>query len=223
MSFSQTIKNIFFLLVAIFSGTALLLISLSVSSGDELTPFNVGVEQIFVHLRTPLLTNVMVLITNIGSPFVLTVLAILLSIFLILQRDLYDTLLYAFSILGTIVIFTIMKNGFALPRPDSNIIAGLSGWSYPSGHAAVSSAFFFATGYSFFDWPKHWSNRALLVFLCTVGAVLVSVSRLYLGAHFAVDVLAGISIGLLSVSVTVLVFNMFLSERRFWRQTLRGL
>jgi undecaprenyl-diphosphatase len=223
MNFSQLLKNFFFLLVAIFSGAALLVISLSVSSGDELTPFNVGVEQIFVHLRTPFLTQFMLFITNIGSPFVLSVVAILLSIFLILKRDLYDTLLYAVSIIATIVIFTIMKNGFALPRPDSNIIAGLSGWSYPSGHAAVSSAFFFATGYSFFDWPKHWPNRVLLVFFCVVGASLVSISRLYLGAHFAVDVLAGISIGLLSVSVTVLIFNMFLSERRFWRQTLRGL
>lgn len=223
MNFAQTIKNIFFLLVTIFSGAALLVISLSVSRGNELSPFNTGVEQIFVHLRTPFLTNLMLLVTNIGSPFVLSVLAVLLSIFLILKRDLYDTLLYAISILGTVIIFMVMKNGFALPRPDSNIIAGLSGWSYPSGHAAVSAAFFFATGYSFFDWPKHWPNRVLLVILCSAGATLVSVSRLYLGAHFALDVLAGISIGLLSVSLTVLIFNMFLSERRFWRQTLRGL
>jgi len=224
MNFSQLLKNFFFLLVAIFSGVTLLVISLGVSaSGDQLSPFNAGVEQIFVHLRTPLLTSLMLLITNIGSPFVLSVLAILLSIFLILQRDLYDTMLYAVSIIGTIVIFMVMKNGFALPRPDSNIIAGLSGWSYPSGHAAVATAFFFATGYSFFDWPKHWPNRVLLVILCIAGAIAVSVSRLYLGAHFALDVLAGTSIGLLSVSVTVLVFNMFLSERRFWRQTLRGL
>jgi undecaprenyl-diphosphatase len=223
MNFAQTIKNIFFLLVSIFSGVLLILISVGVSSGDQLSPFNTGVEEIFVHLRTPLLTNVMVFITNIGSPFVLSVIAILLSIFLILKRDFYDTLLYAVSILGTIIIFTIMKNGFALPRPDSNIIAGLSGWSFPSGHAAVATAFFFATGYSFFDWSKHWPNRVFLVFFCIVAPVLVCFSRLYLGAHFALDVLAGICIGLLSVSLTVLVFNLFLSERRFWRQTLRGL
>src|SRR5882724_11915878 len=106
MNFAQTIKNIFFLLVAAFSGVTLLVISLGVSSGDQLSPFNVGIEQIFVHLRTPFLTSLMLIITNVGSPFVLAVLAILLSIFLILQRDLYDTLLYAVSILGTIVIFT---------------------------------------------------------------------------------------------------------------------
>jgi undecaprenyl-diphosphatase len=223
MSFAQIIKNIFFLLVSVFSGVTLILVSVGVSSTSGLAPFNSGVEEIFTHLRTPFLTNFMLITTNLGSPLILSLLAIVLSVVIILRRDLYDTLLYAISILSAILLFNLMQNGFALPRPDASLITGLSGWNFPSGNAAVATAFFFATGYSFFDWPKNWANRTLLVFVCVVGALLVVTSRLYLGTHFALDVLAGVCVGLLSVSLTILIFNMFLSERRFWRQTLRGL
>ncbi|MBX4189354.1 phosphatase PAP2 family protein [Candidatus Parcubacteria bacterium] len=223
MDFGRIIKNIFFLLVAIFSGLMLALITVGVTSGSELTPFNTATEEIVSHFRTPFLTSVMLLITNIGSPFVLTVLATFLAITLLLHRDTYDALLYLVSVFLSIVAFVILKNTFHLDRPAESLIADLSSWTFPSGHATVATAFFFATGYSFFDWAKTWGGRATLVIFCITSAVLVSLSRIYLGAHFALDVLAGTALGLLSVSITALAFNLLLSEREWWRRRFRSL
>ncbi len=223
MDFGRIIKNFFFLLVAIFSGLTLILITLSVTSGTELNPFNAGVETLVAPFRSPFMTSIMVLITNIGSPFVLAILATLLAIYLLFHRDTYDALLYLVSIFFSIISFVILKNTFHLERPAQDIIADLSSWTYPSGHATVSTAFFFATGYSFFSTLKSVQARASLIFVCVVGPVLISLTRLYLGAHFALDVLAGISLGLFSVSFTALMFNLFLSEREWWRRRFKSL
>jgi undecaprenyl-diphosphatase len=224
MNLSRVIKNILFLLVAIFSGLTLVVITAGVSStAAGLTPFDTGIETVLSHLRTPLLTNLMVLITNIGSPFVLSMVSVVLAIILVLRRDTYDTLLYMVSILLSIVAFVMVKNALHIPRPSQSLITELSGWSFPSGHATVATAFFFVTGYSFWNWFKDWRGRTALLVFCIATPALIAFSRIYLVAHFALDVLAGVSLGLLSVSLTVLVFNIFLSEREWWRRRVRSL
>lgn len=221
--FPNWAKNILFLIVYIFSGLSLILIINGLVTGEGLTPFNTAVEEAMNHLRTPLLTSVMIVITNIGSPLVLCFFAIILGIILLLHRDTYDTLLYLVSIALAVVSFSVLKNSFHIARPGGGLVS-LSGWSFPSGHATVATAFFFATAYSFFGWSKSWLARTGLILFCIVAASLISFSRLYLGAHFALDVLAGISLGLLSVSFTALVFNIFLDERSLLRRRrFRGL
>lgn len=213
MLFRNWVKNFLFLLVYILSGVALVVIIDGLMTGNALDPFNTGVEQIVSHLRTPFLTYLMLLVTNVGSPFVLSMMAILFAIILVMHRDTFDTLLFMVSISLSILSFVVLKNALHLPRPMGSLV-NLTGWSFPSGHATVATAFFFSVGYAFFDKMKTAWGKILLVTSCILAATLVSVSRIYLGAHFALDVLGGIALGLLTVSFTVLVFNIFLAERR---------
>ena len=212
MNFSNSVKNVVFILVYIISGLALLLIIEGLTSGQELAPFNTAMGDLLRPLRSSTLTTIFLVITNVGSPLVLSIVACFLAIILVLHRDTYDALLYIVSIALALFSFIILKNIFILPRPEGGLI-GLSGWSFPSGHATVATAFFFATAYSFIDWPRNSVNKFVLVFSCVLGAGLISLSRLYLGAHWALDVLAGIALGLMCVSFAALVFNIFVTER----------
>jgi len=224
MNLTRVIKNIFFLLVVIFSGLTLIVVTAGVTSGaGELTPFNEAIENAMIYIRTPALTSFMLLVTNIGSPFVLSMISVVLAIILVLHRDTYDTMLYIVSIALSIITFVVMKNSLGVPRPLESLVAELSGWSFPSGHATVATTFFFTLGYSFFSWSRRWFVKIALVIFCIIGASLVSFSRVYLGAHFAIDVLAGIALGLLAVSSTILIFNIFLSEREWWRRRIKRL
>ncbi len=219
-SFGNWVKNIFFLLIYLFSGGTLLIVIDGVATGTELTPFNIAIENTIAHLRTPILTQLFLFVTNIGSPFILSCLALVLAIYLLLHKDTYDALLYISSMALAIIAFLVLKDAYRITRPPSALI-DLSSWSFPSGHAAVSTAFFFATGYTFWSRIKHWPNKILFALGCAAAAALISFSRLYLSVHYAVDVLAGIALGLAAVSMVILIFNIFLEEES-WRLKRRS-
>jgi membrane-associated phospholipid phosphatase len=113
--------------------------------------------------------------------------------------------------LGVLLLISFFVNQYAkgwfdTPRPfalDPEIVrteraaAGALGAGFPSGHAQSSSTFWIYAaaliGRAWF-WPV-----ALLI------VALVSVSRLYLGVHLPIDVLAGLAIGLALVIAAVLI------------------
>lgn len=217
MLFRNWAKSFLFLLVYILSGLALLVIIDGLMTGSALEPFNIAVEQMVSHLRTPFLTTLMLAITNVGSPFILSILAILISIIIVINRDTYDTLLFMVSITFSIISFTVLKGMIHLPRPTGSLV-NISSWSFPSGHSTVATAFFFSIAYTFFGKIKTSLGKVLLVSFSISAVILISISRIYLGAHYALDVLGGIALGLLSVSLTVLAFNIFLEEKRISRR-----
>ncbi|MCX6730150.1 MAG: phosphatase PAP2 family protein [Candidatus Portnoybacteria bacterium] len=72
--------------------------------------------------------------------------------------------------------------------------------SFPSGHATI--VFAIATAIYFFN--KKWGIVAFVV------AILVGISRIYVGVHWPLDIVAGALIGILSG----IIVNKFVIKRR---------
>jgi membrane-associated phospholipid phosphatase len=93
-------------------------------------------------------------------------------------------------VLSGLVVGGVLKPAFARDRPfianpGSPVVGPRStGFSFPSGHAADAVAGACALGYL---WPRRrlWGTIA----------ALICVSRLYLGVHYPLDVLAGALVG----------------------------
>lgn len=213
MPFRNWAKILLFLLVYIFAGLALVIIIDGLLTGSELAPFNLALEETMAHLRTPFLTSLMIIITNIGSPFTLSIIGLFMAMLIKIYKNTFEALVFIVSIALSVISYSLLENLIHLPHPSGSIIT-LSAWSFPSGHTAVATAFFFVVAYSFFDRFKSMTWKVTLVTLSIFGAFIISFSRLYLGAHYALDVLAGIALGLLSVSFTVLISSIFFEDRR---------
>jgi membrane-associated phospholipid phosphatase len=215
--FRNWAKDILFLLVYMISGLVLVIIIDGLISGTDLIPLNLAVERVVSLSRAPFMTNLMILVTYIGSPFVLFSIALFMSVMMILHKDTYNALIFLISMMMAVVSFIVLKETFQVSRPNSEFF-NFNGWSFPSGHATVATAFFFALAHSFFNNSRRTLSKILVGSGSILFVFLISFSRLYLGAHLTLDILAGIALGLLSVSFVVLFFSIFLEEGRSLRR-----
>lgn len=142
--------------------------------------------------RTPALDAVFLAFTALGSEA-------FLLLFVALGYWLGDrrTFLRASMMLLIAGLLNTWLKGVVLePRPEVTTVHPAGGWSFPSGHAQVAGAL----------WGDlAWSARSrppVAVALLLV-AVLVAVSRPYLGVHYPHDVAFGLGLGLLQVGARV--------------------
>lgn len=116
--------------------------------------------------------------------------------FLALNGKRRTALLVLVSIVGGVLLSTLLKYGFARPRPDlvpHGSIVYTS--SFPSGHSTMSAVVYLTLGALLAR-----TQGSALVKLFIMGAaafvtLLVGVSRVYLGVHWPSDVLAGWVLG----------------------------
>ncbi len=103
------------------------------------------------------------------------------------------------------------------PRPTPDLIrvsSTLTDKSYPSGHVLVFTIFF---GFMLFLLHKKVKNfkfssiipSIILIFLIT----MIGISRIYLGAHWASDVLGGYLLGILWLICTIRIYNSYNGKR----------
>jgi len=114
--------------------------------------------------------------------------------------------------LGGLLSFVI-KNIFKEPRPKLYfqlyhpeivlpVVPGVKLWStnsFPSGHTITAFALFFGIALTV---KNKW-----LKFACFIAAALVGYSRIYLSQHFAIDVLCGSLIGIISAWIFYPVYQ----------------
>lgn len=165
-------------------------------------------------IRVPWLDTVMAAITHLGEETVFMV-AALFVFWCVSKRHGYYLLAIGFA--GT-VLNQFLKLLFRIPRPwvlDSNFTivesarAQATGYSFPSGHSQNAIGTF--GGIARFTRRK-WVRAAAIVV-----AVLVPLSRMYLGVHTPLDV------GVAAVIAVALVFALYpLMERSDSRHGVMG-
>lgn len=138
------------------------------------------------------------MITNLGSALVLISLAILTL--LIPKEKKYGIL----SSINLVVIFLfnlVLKFLFERPRPfDINLIEEY-GYSFPSAHAMVSTAFYGFFIYLIWQTKLNKKQKWLYSIFLSILILLICITRIYLGVHYASDVLGGV---LIAISYLVL-------------------
>lgn len=131
-------------------------------------------------------------ITELGSTWAVTIVAVALLLILAVRRTPRLGLLAA----GTIGLTALANNGIKelLARARPRIVDAPflePGFSFPSGHALLSATAYGVVAVLVVRSSLPVRVRSLIVALLTATVLLVGVSRLHLGVHYLTDVLAG--------------------------------
>lgn len=156
------------------------------------------------------ITNIVKIITNITSPLVVIVTAIILIIFI---KNKKIKLSLMINLIGVTIINNLFKVIIARPRPDINRLVDETGYSFPSGHAITSMAFY---GYLIYLIYKYVDNRKikipLMIFLILL-IPIIGLSRIYLGVHYTSDVLGGFLLGTVYLILFINISNKYIIRK----------
>ncbi|HEX7251493.1 MAG TPA: phosphatase PAP2 family protein [Thermoanaerobaculia bacterium] len=130
------------------------------------------------------------------------------------QKHRVAGLLFAGSVIGGWLLETLLKISFHRSRPDlwPALVAERTP-SFPSGHATMSTVFFGGIAALVFHLSKSRWLRAASVTGAAAVILAVGASRIFLGAHWLTDVVAGFLVGLFWVVICATGTEYFAKRR----------
>ncbi len=131
-------------------------------------------------------------ITALGSMTLISVVVIVALGFLMLERKFHAALLVLVSVAGGTFLSSLLKLGYARPRPDivPHLVVVRTA-SFPSGHSMVSAVAYLTLAALLARVHARRSVKAVLLSVAAILVLAIGLSRVYLGVHFPTDVLAG--------------------------------
>src|SRR6476659_6512729 len=183
------------------------------SEGNGLASIDPPVWQWMIDHRSPALTTAAIVVTNVGSTIAMTIIAAATIVFLLVKRRYGDAVLVAVVAAGAGLLVRFGKATVGRQRPPVEYrLVTETNESFPSGHALASAAILGVVLVVLL--PSIHSRAARIAVLAGVGLFVLSIglSRLYLGVHWATDVIGGWVTGLAWLALCLTV-------RQVWRKT----
>lgn len=170
-----------------------------VLAGDPLVRANQAVFHFLQGLRTEWVDQVMVGITELGDSHVVAAVALAALAWLAWRRN-WRAAAHLFAVLAIAGLATVaLKIALHIHRPEP-IDTGWDAFSFPSGHSAANAALYgFLAIITAWETDARWRLPLIGALALLVGAI--DFSRVYLGAHWLSDVLAGSAFGIAAAAL----------------------
>ncbi|MCJ0764964.1 phosphatase PAP2 family protein [Variovorax terrae] len=184
-------------LAALLLAVVFILLADEVTEGDT-RGFDTSLLYAAQALRAdhPWVAEVMRDLSGLGSTVVLTVFTVAACGYLALVGARMVSALVAMSILSAAALVSLFKTLFGQLRPGAAFAEFLaSGLSFPSGHASMSAVVFLTFGALLASRHSRPRERWYILGAATGLTLLVGLSRVALGVHWASDVLGGWAFG----------------------------
>lgn len=137
-----------------------------------------------------------------GAFFVISVTIILICV----MRNKKYSICMVTNLIGVTVLNQLLKFIIQRPRPDEiKRLIEESGFSFPSGHSMASMAFYGLLIYFTYKNVKHTKLKWCVCTLLAIIILIIGISRIYLGVHYASDVLAGFCLSILYLIIFIKV------------------
>lgn len=145
---------------------------------------------------SPRWVEVMRDLSGLGSTVVLSLFTVATVAYLALFSSTARATLVAVAVGSGALSVVALKSLFGRVRPHVELAAfPVSGLSFPSGHSSMSAVVFLTLGVLVAGTRRRRAEQVFVIVTAAVLAVLVGISRVVLGVHYATDVLGGWAFG----------------------------
>ena len=172
--------------------------------------FDLPIYQFIISIfgLTSTMMQLMKFITTLGSTLVIV--TSILCIAILVKNKKYFVFFALANLIG-VILNNLLKIIIRRPRPtETLVLTAESSYSFPSGHAMMSMIFYGLLIYYVTKFVKKKWLKNLLVCMLSAIILFVGISRIYLGVHYATDVLAGYVIGI----VYLVLFIKLLKKKK---------
>lgn len=174
---------------------------------NELSSFDETIYKYVSEFISRGMTFTMKFFTFTGSWQALILIALVIYFFMFkYKKNLVFGHLIAVNLLSSILLNELFKVIFHRDRPDIFRLIDISGYSFPSGHSMIGLSFYGLLIYFLLKYVKSpWKYIVNIVLGLLI--LMIGMSRIYLGVHYASDVIAGFSAGLAWLVVYIEIIN----------------
>lgn len=173
----------------VFSILVILLICLIyfIESG-KIIPFDDAVYSLIAGNITEEKTRFFQFISNMACTQCIVLLCLASLIFI---KNIKTGILISVNSINSVIINSVFKRIIKRERPIVLHLIEQTGFSFPSGHAMAAMSFYGFLIYLIAKSKFNTYTKVIYIFLLSTIILLVGISRIYLGVHYASDIIGG--------------------------------
>ena len=159
------------------------------------------IYNIVISTKSDITTTIFKIITSFaGVKFI--ILACIIIVFIKKLKHL--RYLIILNVINDTTINSILKLIFKRERPIDLMIVEETGYSFPSGHTMIAAIFYGFIIYLVSKSKYKKKTKIVINTILTILILLIGISRIYLGVHYATDVIASY---LISISYLIIFIH----------------
>ncbi|CTQ55438.1 Inner membrane protein YabI [Roseibium album] len=182
-----------------------------VAPGEPMVRADIAILNLFDSLRTPIGDKIMVFMTSLGDGLVVAGVTIGVAAYLFARKAWRRGIGFVIAMAGTAMFVPLFKLLLHRSRP-MELYAGADAYSFPSGHATLNTVLFGICAVLIAHDLSRWAKASIFTVFATY-VITIGFSRIYLGAHWMSDVLAGLFFGTAMVAAFAFVFGPIHNEK----------
>lgn len=180
-----------------------------VFGGSDLVAFDLAFARALRESASPGWERFFAAVSWLGEREAIAVATLAVAIRLFVAHDVVLAFGWIAAQAGGGLLNLMLKATFERTRPEfADPLLTASSWSFPSGHVMGTFILFGLGAYILLRNVRSWTVAAIVVTLSLLWCMTMAFSRLYLGVHFASDVIAGVVAGAAWVAVCASAFEM---------------
>ena len=178
-----------------------------VLTGRGAARIDAPITRAILERRVEWLTTTMRSFSDLGAALVLVVTAIAVGLVARrLTQSWVPMIILGLALVGSVALADLVPPLVGRAKPAMAGVVPASGFGFPSGHATEAIAVYGALAYLAAGWLRAWKAKVAVWTGALVLVLLIGFARIYLGLHWATDVLGGYALGavwLAAVLVTI--------------------